>query len=196
MRLRTLALPALLITVLAGCSPTAPDETAAPSPAASSPEATASTSPEESQTPADEVTEDASVTAEGYPEACDTSAPAGTADSPVATAAASAEMPAGVTLRLGTQVIGSVDDPGMVEAVARICSEPLTADELTAVATTIAQAIYKDPSHETLTLLKVSSWVPDGAGSIKQEHSVDTDYELFLWDADPSLLPSNWTHNS
>ncbi|WP_163185964.1 hypothetical protein [Cellulosimicrobium sp. SL-1] len=155
-----------------------------------------STAPEESPTATEEPTEDATVGAAGYPAACDTSDPAGTADSPVATAAASAEMPNGVTFRLGTQVIDSVDDPGMVEAVARICSDSLTEDELTAVATTIAQAIYADPSHEALTMLKVSSWVPDGDGKITQEQSVDTDYELFLWDADASLLPSNWTHNS
>ncbi|MFD6093977.1 hypothetical protein ACFWGN_17825 [Oerskovia sp. NPDC060338] len=130
------------------------------------------------------------------PQECGTPTPRGS-DSPVADAAATAVLPETVTLRLGTQVIDSIDEAGMVEAVARICSEPLSKDELTAIATTIAQAIYADPSHETVALLKVSSWVPvsDGSDALTEDQSLDTDYQTYLWDADPSLLPSNWTHN-
>lgn len=187
MQTKKLAATIAVLAVLTACSGT--DEEAAVVLPQQTPTVTPSApiAPEPTATPEVEV-------ATGPPVECESSAPAGS-EGPVAAAAATAVLPESVTLRLGVQVIDSVDEAGMVEAVARICSDTLTKDELTAVATTIAQAVYADPSQETVALLKVSSWVPDGSGSVAQDQSLDTDYQMYLWDADPSLLPSNWTHN-
>lgn len=189
MQTKKLAAAIAVLAVLTACS--GPDEGAAVVPPRQTPTVTPSapSEPEPVVTPEVEV-----VT--GPPVECESPAPAGS-EGPVAAAAATAALPESVTLRLGVQVIDSVDEAGMVEAVARICSEPLSKDELTTVATTIAQAVYADPSHETVALLKVSSWVPvsDGSDALTQDQSLDTDFQMYLWDADPSLLPSNWTHN-
>ena len=102
----------------------------------------------------------------------------------IVTAAQNAEMPENVTLKIGVQVITSVDDPGTFEVVARVCSDPLMRDELVAVGDSIAKAIYAVPTHELVTLLMISPWVPDG-DSVKQDDNlgvIQTDYELFLWD--------------
>ena len=102
-------------------------------------------------------------------------------------------MPAGVSLNLGVQVIDSTDSPGDFEAVARVCSDPLTRSELLTVGNSIAQAIYSAPGHDRLSRLMVSPWVPDG-NTVQQDPAMDpinTDYHLFLWDhAGP--LDSNW----
>lgn len=176
---------------MSGCSAGESDaqevtETSSPAPQTTTePETTPTTEP---AAPVEPVTS-------GPPAECLTATSTTTEGDPVAAAAQRATLPEGVSNAIGTQVISSTKREGMFEAVARICSEPLSLDELKAVATTIAQAIYADPANETVSLLKVSSWVPDGSGSIDQQQSVDTDYQMYLWDADPSLLPSNWTHN-
>lgn len=81
----------------------------------------------------------------------------------------------------------------MLEAVARICSEPLTETELLAVGNEIAKAIYADPASESLSLLMVSPWLPSG-DFLEQDPNLDpisTEYQLFLWDADRPL-DGNW----
>lgn len=111
----------------------------------------------------------------------------------IAVAVASAHVPSTVSLILGTQVIGSIEKQGMSEVVVRLCSAPLTDDELVDVAVIIARAIYAAPGHDTVSLLKVSSWVPDGSDSVKQDHSATTDdYQLTLWDAADDLVKVGW----
>ena len=112
----------------------------------------------------------------------------------IVTAAQNAALPENVTLKIGVQVITSVDDPGTFEVVARVCSDPLMRDELVAVGNSIAKAIYTVPTHEQVTLLMISPWVPDG-DSVKQDRNlgvIQTDYEVFLWDTTNRPLDSNW----
>ena len=111
----------------------------------------------------------------------------------IANAAAAADLPETISLNLGVQVITSTDEPGMFEAVARVCSNPLTHDQLAEVGNAIAIAIYAAPEHKSLTRLIVAPWVPDG-DSVQPDPQLDaisTDYELYLWDhAGP--LDGNW----
>ena len=97
-------------------------------------------------------------------------------------------------LNPGLQVIPSTDDPGMVEAVARVCSAGVDRAELVEAGNAIAQAIYADPSHDSVTLLMVSSYTPAGEYLDKQPgiDVIKTDYELFLWDAGAETLDRNW----
>jgi hypothetical protein len=112
---------------------------------------------------------------------------------PVGAAVTGAVVAPEISLVLGTQVIGSTDDPGMEEVVVRLCSAPLNDDELISAANAIALALYLSPAGDQVSLLKVSSWTPDGAGSIEQDRSVTCDeYQLYLWDATPDLLRANW----
>lgn len=114
--------------------------------------------------------------------------------SAVGVAAAAVELPAGVVLNPGIQIIPSTDDPGAVEVVARVCSEGVDRSGLVEAGNAIAKAIYADPSRDTVTLLMVSSWVPTGDYLDMQPDldRIQTDYELYLWDAEPSRLASNW----
>lgn len=113
---------------------------------------------------------------------------------PLSVAAADADLPAGVVLNPGLQVIESVDEAGMLEVVARVCSSGLDHDSLVDVGSEIAAAIYAAPEHSSVTLLMVSSYVPTGDFLDKQPDLdvVQTDYELYLWDAEPASLASNW----
>lgn len=106
--------------------------------------------------------------------------------------ALNAELPPGVVLNPGLQVINSTSEAGKVEVVARVCSDGLDDAELVDVGNAIAGALYADPAHETITTLVVSSLVPSGEylDSDPGVDSITTDYELYLWD-DPR--PSNWT---
>ena len=91
-------------------------------------------------------------------------------------------------------MITSTDDPGTFEVVVRVCSDPLMRDELVAVGNRIAKAIYAVPTHEQVTLLMISPYVPDG-DSVKHDDNlrvIQTDYELFLWDTTNRPLDSNW----
>jgi hypothetical protein len=135
-------------------------------------------------------------TESGIPAECEEASSTSGADADggaIAAASESAVIPASVSRQIGTQVISSVDQPGMYEAVVRVCSEPLAREQLLEIANAVALAIYSDPSHETLTLLKVSSWVPDGAGSVEQDYSLTTDsYQDYLWDNTTGAIDAAW----
>lgn len=129
------------------------------------------------------------------PKECTDYVPSTPSDSSaVGLAGSTAVMPAGVVLNPGFQIIGSTDDPGRVEVVARICSDGVDRAKLIEAGNSIAQAIYADPSHDTVTLLMISSYVPTGDYLDKQPNldTIKTDYELYLWDADEDSLASNW----
>ncbi|SDR70505.1 hypothetical protein [Microbacterium paraoxydans] len=164
---------------LGGCAAQTPPETTTTSPA---PEPTVS-APESTPT----------ASAAEVPQECvDYVAPPSPGSEAMQAVGATAVLPDGVVLNPGFQVLNSIDEPGKVEAVARVCSDGLTDDELVDVGEAIAATLYAHPIHETLTLLKVSSWVPTG-DHLDRDPGVDvitTDYELYLWD-DPR--PSNWT---
>ena len=118
--------------------------------------------------------------------------PAGSEE--IAAAAEGAGLPDNITLKLGVQVITSVDDPGMFEVIARLCGGPLQEEELLTAGNSIAKAIYSVPTRDQVTLLMISPWVPDG-DSVKQDENlgvIQTDYELFLWDTTNRSLESNW----
>lgn len=110
----------------------------------------------------------------------------------IAAAAATAVLPSDVILNPGVQVVTSVDEPGMLEAVARVCSEPMTEVKLIEIATAIAAAIYADPSHVALSTLTVSSWHPAGQQLEQGETVRVDDYQLYLWDNTTGALKSAW----
>ncbi|WP_152641720.1 hypothetical protein [Microbacterium hydrocarbonoxydans] len=114
--------------------------------------------------------------------------------SAIGIAGAAADLPDGVVMNPGIQIISSTKDPGRVEVVARVCSGGIDRAELIDVGNSIARAIYADASHDTVTLLMVSSYVPAGEYLDKQPDLdvIQTDYELYLWDAEPSTLGRNW----
>lgn len=106
-------------------------------------------------------------------------------------AAAKAALPPTVVL-MHVQTIHSVDEdePGMNEAVARVCSYPMTEDELIEIATAIAVAMKPSKVSDDLAVLVVSAWHPDG-DSIAQGEAVQSDYQLFTWEPG-SPMASNW----
>ncbi|CAN7244516.1 hypothetical protein LJR045_001005 [Microbacterium sp. LjRoot45] len=104
-------------------------------------------------------------------------------------AAQRADLASGVVLNPGLQIVGSTDDPGKLEIIARVCSSGLSREQLIDAANAIAVALYGSPDVDDITLLLVSSWVPSGE-YLDRDPGVDvvqTDYELYLWDADVSL---------
>lgn len=109
---------------------------------------------------------------------------------PIAVAASDAALPEGVVL-MGAQVLTSSGEEGMFDAVARTCSVPMGEDELRTVGTAIALAIYNDPAGESLDTLRVTSWVPDGAGSIEEDVKIRSDdFQAYLWGHENA--DSNW----
>lgn len=172
---------AILLLTLTACSSTPvaePTPDRSPS-AAAQPTSTATVEPEGEAAPQECIDYDAGAMAD---------------TGPLSVAAAAADLPAGVVLNPGLQVIESVDDPGMLEIVARVCSSGLDRDSLVDAGNEIAAAIYAAPEHASVTLLMVSSYVPTGDFLDKQPDLdvVQTDYELYLWDAEPASLASNW----
>lgn len=184
---RCLAVAAAL-ALLAGCSGTADGPEEAAEPARTTHAAEPTVEPSESEPS----TEGPAVAVVEVPAQCLAATSAQTEGDPIAEAAATASLPEGVTLHLGTQVITSTHEPGDFEAVSRICSAPLTEDEHRAIATEVARAIYASGVGESLASLRVTSWVPDGetitdAGSLRVE-----DYGLVLWDSETANLDAMW----
>lgn len=173
------------LLVLAGCS--APPETpdAEPSPSASVPVAAPSSTPQETVEPAEDL--------------CVTYQPGEPSIAPgaevLAQAAASAQLPEGVTLNPGMQIITSVDRPGEFEAVARLCSDAMTGDVLAEAASAIAVAIAALPERPPLAVMKASAWEPAENGYLDgaDVDTISTDFELYTWDpnAGPPLA-TNW----
>lgn len=82
----------------------------------------------------------------------------------------------------------------MSELVARVCSAGADRAALVEAGNAIAAAIYADPAGESVTNLSVSAWVPSGE-HLDRDPAVDsitTDFELYLCDAEPDRLSSNW----
>lgn len=183
MRYLSATVVALAVLALTACSPT-PTEPAATTatPSETKPVATAVSSP--TPTP----TRSAEAGCASYP--------GSSADDhgDIGTAAAAANLPSPVVLN-GTQVVGSTDDPGRVEVVARVCSPGIDRAALVASANEIAKAIYASPARESVTRLVVSAWKPSGKYLDRDPvgGSVSTDYELFLWTSTAPSLDSNWT---
>lgn len=93
----------------------------------------------------------------------------------------------------GPQIITSTEKPGMFEAIVRICSAPLTDDDLREAANQIAMTIKGDQSSETLALLYVSAWEPGEDGELKEAGSVRAEYQMFTWDpAAARPMSKNW----
>lgn len=188
----TAVLAAMLLAGCAGEEPPAADtSTQENSPMATTAPPVNTSSP---TAPATVNTETANADPDGVPAECTEQRASAMADTgPVGAAVTGAVVAPEISLVLGTQVIGSTDDPGMEEVVVRLCSAPLNDDELISAANAIALALYLSPAGDQVSLLKVSSWTPDGAGSIEQDRSVTCDeYQLYLWDATPDLLRANW----
>ena len=181
-RLAGVAVVALL---LVGCSAEA--DAPEPEPALSSAPPSPTTEPA-TPSPSETVEEVA-----GPPERCEQATGAGTDGDPIATAAQDADLPETVTLHLGVQVIDSTEIEGASEVVARICSEPLTDDDLRESATAIARAVYVADAGADITRFVVTSWVPDG-DSIQEDASVHVDsFGDYLWDSDTAPLDAYWT---
>ncbi len=175
------------VLLLAGCSAAADAPEPSPPPSSASPSpSTDPTTPEPS--PSETVEE---VT--GPPEQCEQATSAGTDGDPIADAAQGADLPETVTLHLGVQVIDSTEIEGASEVVARICSEPLTDDDLRESATAIARAVYVADAGADITRFVVTSWVPDG-DSIQEDASVHVDsFGDYLWESDTAPLDAHWT---
>jgi len=91
------------------------------------------------------------------------------------------------------QVITSVDEPGMLEAVARVCSTSMTKAELIEVGNAIAMSIKADPINESVAVLKVSGWAPGADGQLAKGDTITTDYQLYTWDPSAAVpLSNNW----
>ncbi len=186
---------ATVALLLAGCSSGTEDPSAPTTPTVARPTTEPAAEPVESEPPASEYPTP-TPTAATVPAQCLAATSAQTEGDPIAEAAATAALPDGVTLQLGTQVIPSIDLPGEFEAVSRICSSTLTEYEHRAIATEIARAIYASGAGESLASLRVTSWVPDGdaiadAGSLRVE-----DYGLVLWDSTTANLDAMWKTRS
>lgn len=176
--------------LLAGCSgeDQAEAPTTAPSSEATSPSPSTSSSapaPSTSATSASPVAGEVPPECEREPSTLDDTGPIGQAAGAVAT-------PPGV-VTMGTQLVTSTDVPGTTEVVVRPCSAGLAEADLIALAAAYAAAIDQSAEGDTVSLLKVSMWVPDGAGSIEQELSATTDrFALIQWDSPLATSPSSW----
>jgi len=173
--------------LLVGCS--AGSDEAEPEPTAETTAEPSTTETSEEPTTAEPTEEPA---ASVVPDQCLAATSSGTAGDPIAEAAATAALPQGVTLQIGTQVLTSIEEQGGFEAVSRICSMPLTESEHRTIATEIARAIYMSGAGESLVSLHVTSWVPDGdtvtdAGSLRVD-----DYAVVLWDSETANLDAMW----
>ena len=186
--MRKLLLAAALLGALSlsACSTAEGERPQSGGPSAPDPARSSEVTPEPTEEPAGEPC------ASYFPDEPLLTPPAGAEE--IITAAQNAELPENVTLKIEVQVITSTDDPGTFEVVVRVCSDPLMRDELVAVGNRIAKAIYAVPTHEQVTLLMISPYVPDG-DSVKHDDNlrvIQTDYELFLWDTTNRPLDSNW----
>lgn len=106
-------------------------------------------------------------------------------------AAASAEVGADVRL-FEVQVISSVDEAGLYEAVARVCGAPMDEDRLIEIGNAIGAAIYESPAAETLAVLTVSAWQPGGEFLEEGETIIAPDYQSYLWDNTTGALDAAW----
>lgn len=191
-RTRLFTVAALGALTISGCSGGAdvPTQSTTPTTHSATPSAAPSTTP----TPTPPATPAATGTAAaaGLPSECEgTEGTQDTEGDPIAGAAATAELPEGVVL-MGTQVITSIEEDGMFEGVARTCSAPLSEDDMYEVANAIAIAIYEEPAGETVASLRVTSWVPNDAGSITEGTKVRSeDFQIYLWDTQISA-GGNW----
>lgn len=101
-------------------------------------------------------------------------------------------LPAGVSL-LVTQVVTSTEEEGMLEAVVRVCSEPLSDEQVAGIANAMATAIYAAPAKERLSDLYVSTYVPGAGGTERGGLSLKTEsYQSYLWDAGDERIVRNW----
>ena len=110
----------------------------------------------------------------------------------LAAAAATAQLPADVVLNPGVQTIPSTDEPGMLEAVAHVCSTPMAKTTLLEVANALAVAIKADPVSDQLAVLVVSSWAPDRDGVLQRGATVRTDYQLHTWTSEADASTMRW----
>lgn len=95
---------------------------------------------------------------------------AGTQDTegdPIAAAAALTVLPPDLVL-MGTQVITNSDAEGMFDAVVRICSDDLSSDEVEGIGHDVTAAILASDAGPTLATIRVTLWIPDGAGSVTE----------------------------
>lgn len=185
--------PAALLTLVAltACTPT-PAVTAPPSAAPAStpkPHAFASTTPTPEPTTSAGAVPPAACLA--YDDASEI--PNAEGADPLIDAIASATLPPGVVLTPGVQVIDSTES-GKLDAVVRICSDPLAPDELIDVANELAVTLYGSAARELVGRLTVSPWVPDGE-AIAQDTAIrarSTDFPAHAWDPSSGPLDSNW----
>lgn len=193
MRNRLVAVAAVSLLFVAGCSADAEPKVSAPRTTAS-PTASDMPTPRFTATPTPEPTASTPVR---LPEQCLRSGASDLSDTgPIGSAVAGVRLPEGVTLAIGTQVVKSHSDhPGMVDVVVRPCSSGLTVEELIDIGVAIARAIYPLPEAKTVQELHVTSWVPDPANTpyTKQDKKAKvTDYQSVLWDSEGPAVRSSW----
>lgn len=190
--------PLIAVALLAGCS--------GESVAVATSSATATVALEETPkvavaptlTPTSSPTSTASALADAAPVACVDyeGAQIGHADGgeAIAAAASQAALHPLVVLNPGVQTVVSTDKPGMIDAVARICSNVMSKSDVIAVANAIAVSIKGDPSSDILSVLIVQAWHPGADGFLSQGESVTTDFQSYTWDASASAVPLdiNW----
>ncbi len=185
--LRTITITCLTALTIAGC--TAGVETSTP---ASTTEVTMTENePTATVEPVDAV-EEPSQTNETLPAECASYETTPSSDGePIADVVANMALPDTIAL-IGTQVVSSTDNTGMFDAVIRTCSGELSSDEAFNLGNSFAQAIYASPAGSTLGSLRVTSWVPDGSGSIKESIKIRCeDFQIYLWDNVVSI-DGNW----
>ncbi|MFD4957162.1 hypothetical protein [Microbacterium sp. NPDC058389] len=180
--LKKLAPLAALLVVLTAC---------APQPRAANPKPTSSAT--QSAAPSPTPTATGAATGE-LPEACAAYEP-----TPLDPADGGAIGAAAETAQLGEdvrlfqiQVIDSTAEPGMYEAVARVCSSPLTRDQLVDAGTAIGAAVYATASAPTLATLAVEAWEPGDKYLREGETIVAHDFQSYLWDNTNGAIDAAW----
>jgi len=113
------------------------------------------------------------------------------ADGDIADTVATVPLPDNVVL-MGTHVLASSDVDGAVDAIIYVCSEQLTDDEVFALGTAFGSAIEASPAGNTLASLRLSLWVPDGAGAVMKSTRIRCeDFQVYLW-GEALSDSSNW----
>lgn len=173
------------VLLLAGCSSSQPvieDATsgAAPASPTAEPSRTASSTPTASA--------DASALCAAYEGAPNAQADGGAIEAQVA----AVPLPQGIQLTPGVQTITSVENPGSFETVVRVCSESLTEDALIEIGNAIAVPLSQSAAGDTLSVLVVSGWSPDG-DTLKQDETITTEFQMYTWNPNAAVpLSSNW----
>lgn len=124
------------------------------------------------------------VRAEPQTAECPTSVPID--DPAVAAAVAGVPLPEGASL-VGGRISTDSDEPGMFATAVTLCDPNITtADALRPIATEYAKALKASPLAEQIFAVYIETYQVDGSDVVNEVKLKDADFQLHLWNGNPS----------